>query len=73
MNCVSLAAVASSVEGPEGSRIFSDIHHQWGHSGQCQTLAKCMSVLRTDVSTMPVSVKDNKQRMLMCVPLSSLG
>lgn len=33
VNCVSLAAVASSVEGPERSKLFTDNHHQWGHSG----------------------------------------
>lgn len=33
LNCVSLAAVASSVEGPERSTDFTDNQRQWGHSG----------------------------------------
>lgn len=33
VNCVSLAAVASSVEGPERTRLITDIHHEWGHPG----------------------------------------
>lgn len=37
LNCASLAAVASSVGGPQRCRHFSDTHRQWGRSGQCQT------------------------------------